>query len=174
METAARFFGPECRICFDAFSLRRRPKLLGCGHTCCSVCLGQIVLDRREICCPWCRQVTHLGGLSVVQLPDDPEALAACSPVSVRLPDSGHYPLPLGTDGPADRRGFRTGEEATQTERIAGAQEEEEERETAMKSSAWTSFCAVLMVAVILIFLLAIVLHNMSCVSKRFSIISCG
>lgn len=177
METFSR---PECQICFNPFSLQRQPKLLECRHTCCSVCLGQMVLNHREVRCPWCRRVTHLSGLSVFQLPDDPEALSAItlahSPVFIRLPNSSCYLLPLSMDEHTYRYGFKTPDGTTQPERLTAGEEEEEAegRDAMMKSSAWTGFCTVLLVAVILIFLLAIVLHNMSCVSKRFSIISCG
>lgn len=176
METFSR---PECQICFNPFGPQRRPKLLECRHTCCSVCLEQMVLNHREIRCPWCRQVTHLRGLSVFQLPDDPEALSAITlahtPVFIRLPNTSCYLLPLSVDEHAYRYGFKNPEETTQPERLTPGEEEEVEgRDAAMKSSVCTGFCTVLLVAVILIFLLAIVLHNMSCVSKRFSIISCG
>ncbi|XP_053507064.1 E3 ubiquitin-protein ligase rnf152 [Ictalurus furcatus] len=174
METFSR---PECQICFNPFSPRRRPKLLECRHTCCSVCLHQMVLNHREVRCPWCRRVTHLSGLSVFQLPDDPEALSAITlvhtPVFIRLPDSSCYLLPLSVD---EHGGFKSPDGTTgRPERLVPGEEDQAEgRDTTMKSSAWTWFCTVLLVAIILIFLLAIVLHNMSCVSKRFSIISCG
>lgn len=176
METFTR---PECQICFNSFSPQRRPKLLECRHTCCSVCLDQMVVNHRDVRCPWCRRVTHLSGLSVFQLPDDPEALAAITltraPVFIRLPNSSCYLLPLSVDEHTYRYGFKNLEGTIQPEHLtAGEEEEVEGRDVTMKSSAWTGFCTVLLVAVILIFLLAIVLHNMSCVSKRFSIISCG
>lgn len=176
METFSR---PECQICFNPFSPQRRPKLLECRHTCCSVCLDQMVLNHRELSCPWCRHITHLRGLSVFQLPDDPEALSAITlahkPVFLRLPNSSCYLLPLSLDEHAYRYSFKNLEGTTQPERLTPAEVEEvERRDATMKNSVWTGFCTVLLVAVILIFLLAIVLHNMSCVSKRFSIISCG
>ncbi|KAI5093155.1 E3 ubiquitin-protein ligase rnf152 [Silurus meridionalis] len=176
METFPR---PECHICFNPFSPRRRPKLLECMHTCCSVCLDQMVLNHREVRCPWCRHITHLSGISVFQLPDDSETLSAVTlahtPVFIRLPNSSCYLLPLSVDEHTYRYGFKNADGTTQSERLTTGEEEEVEgRDAAMKTSAWTGFCTVLMVAIILIFLLAIVLHNMSCVSKRFNIISCG
>ncbi|XP_076838160.1 E3 ubiquitin-protein ligase rnf152 [Brachyhypopomus gauderio] len=186
METFSLGSRQECQICFNPYSLGRRPKLLQCLHACCSACLGQLWRDHGEIRCPWCRCVTRLpAGLSVAQLPDDPDALAVISvtpllpehaPVFIRMPDSRCYLLPLPGDveqtalpGEAscrlDFKGRALGEEE---------EEEEDEEEGLLKSSAWTGFCTVFLVAVILICLLGIVLHNMSCVSKRFSIISCG
>lgn len=177
METFSR---AECQICFNPFSPRRRPKLLECRHTCCSECLHQMVLNHREVRCPWCRHVTHLSGLSVFQLPDDPEALSAITlahaPLLIRLPDSSCFLLPLSADEHAYRYSYKNPDGATQPEQLTAGEEEEgvARRDVTMKSSAWSRFCTVLLVAIILIFLLAIVLHNMSCVSKRFSIISCG
>lgn len=178
METFSR---GECQICFNPFGPRRRPKLLECRHTCCSGCLDQMVLNHREVRCPWCRHVTYLGSLSVFQLPDDPEALSAITlahaPVFIRLPSSSCYLLPPSVDQHAYGYGLKNPDETTQPVLpglTTGEEEEIEGRDTTMKSSAWTGFCTVLLVAVILLFLLAIVLHNMSCVSKRFSIISCG
>uniref|UniRef100_A0A672R778 RING-type E3 ubiquitin transferase n=1 Tax=Sinocyclocheilus grahami TaxID=75366 RepID=A0A672R778_SINGR len=175
------FSGYNCQICFNYFSQRRRPKLLHCQHTCCCECLSQMRLSQRELRCPWCRCVTQIpGGLSVSHLPDDPEVLSIISlshssehtPIFIHLPNSGCYllPLPLDTDEallpgqPACRFGPKS----------VGEEEEEEEEEVAVKTTAWTGVCTVLLVAFILIFLLGIVLHNMSCVSKRFTIISCG
>lgn len=174
METMSR---PECQICFNPFSCQRRPKLLECRHKCCSVCLHQMVLSHREVRCPWCRHVTHLGGLSVFQLPDDPEALSAITlvhaPVFIRLSNNSCYLLPLSEDEHAYRYSFKNPDMMTQPECLTVGEEEVEEREASVKSSPWTGFCTVLLVAIILIFLLAIILYNMSCVSKRFSIISC-
>ena len=42
------------------------------------------------------------------------------------------------------------------------------------KGSTWSGVCTVILVACVLLFLLGIVLHNMSCISKRFTVISCG
>uniref|UniRef100_A0A8B9KZI7 RING-type E3 ubiquitin transferase n=1 Tax=Astyanax mexicanus TaxID=7994 RepID=A0A8B9KZI7_ASTMX len=192
METPSKSSKLECQICFNPYSpQRRRPKLLQCRHTCCSVCLGQMRLNHREIRCPWCRSVTHLpSSLSVSQLPDDPNALSIISltnpsehgPVFIRLPGNGCYLLPLPGDveqtllhgEPAYRFEYKEAGEAGLPEQGLVEGLEMEEEEGTLKSSAWTGFCTVLLVAVILIFLLGIVLHNMSCVSKRFSIISCG
>ncbi|XP_072524997.1 E3 ubiquitin-protein ligase rnf152 [Salminus brasiliensis] len=193
METPSHSSRLECQICFNPYSpQRRRPKLLQCRHTCCSVCLGQMRLNHREIRCPWCRSVTHLpSSLSVSQLPDDPNVLSVISvthpsehgPVFIRLPGNGCYLLPLPGDveqtllpgEPAYRFDFKEAGEAGLPERsLVEGLEVGEEEEGTLKSSAWTGFCTILLVAVILIFLLGIVLHNMSCVSKRFSIISCG
>ncbi|XP_059419609.1 E3 ubiquitin-protein ligase rnf152-like [Carassius carassius] len=202
MDTLSQSSRLECQICFNYFSQWRRPKLLHCQHTCCSVCLSQMRLRQRELRCPWCRCVTQIpGGLSVSHLPDDPEVTISYaglshssehSPIFIHLPNSSCYllPVPLDTDGallpgePACRfvpksigvlnisdgrslvLGDDTGEE--------GMEGMEGMEEVAVKTTAWTGICTVLLVAFILIFLLGIVLHNMSCVSKRFTIISCG
>ena len=54
------------------------------------------------------------------------------------------------------------------------AVEEEPDRRGVVKSSTWSGVCTVILVACVLVFLLGIVLHNMSCISKRFTVISCG
>uniref|UniRef100_A0A4W5M0Q2 RING-type domain-containing protein n=1 Tax=Hucho hucho TaxID=62062 RepID=A0A4W5M0Q2_9TELE len=50
----------ECQICLNYYNLRRKPKLLDCQHTCCSVCLTQMKMSLSELRCPWCRSVTTL------------------------------------------------------------------------------------------------------------------
>lgn len=195
METLSQSSKLECQICFNYFSQRHRPKLLHCQHTCCSVCLSQMRLSQKEIRCPWCRCVTQLPrGLSVSYLPDDPEVLSIISlshssehtPIFIQLPNNNCYlvPIPLDSDGElipgeqvcrfgpksavlnvSDGQGLVLGEDLE--EEVIG-------EEAAFKTTAWTGVCTVLLVAFILIFLLGIVLHNMSCVSKRFTIISCG
>uniref|UniRef100_A0A8C7MLD2 RING-type E3 ubiquitin transferase n=1 Tax=Oncorhynchus kisutch TaxID=8019 RepID=A0A8C7MLD2_ONCKI len=158
----------ECQICFNYYSPRRRPKLLDCRHTCCSVCLTQMRSSQKEIRCPWCRGVTKLpAGLSVSQLPDDPDIITVIAiphasehtPVFIRLPSNGCYMLPLPT---AKERALLPGELAGGGGGGGG------------KGSTWSGVCTVILVACVLLFLLGIVLHNMSCISKRFTVISCG
>ncbi|KAM9774584.1 E3 ubiquitin-protein ligase rnf152 [Syngnathus typhle] len=201
METLSQDSLLECQICFNYFSPRRRPKLLDCRHTCCSVCLSQMRGSHKELRCPWCRGVTKLPpGLSVAHLPDDPEAVAAVAiprisertPVFIHLPGSGCYVLPL--PGPEEHApdllacrflpgGGQKGVAVVSVpeERPLGALLELDEGEgerrvgvPAAKGSAWSGVCTVVLVACVLLFLLAIVLHNMSCISKRFTVISCG
>ncbi|XP_061614109.1 E3 ubiquitin-protein ligase rnf152 isoform X2 [Phyllopteryx taeniolatus] len=195
----------ECQICFNYFSPRRRPKLLDCRHTCCSVCLSQMRSSHKEIRCPWCRGVTKLPpGLSVAHLPDDPDVVAVVAiphasertPVFIRLPGSGCYMLPLPTE--EDRApgllacrflpgGGQKGvavvsvpEERPLDVVLEGEDGEGERRVSgpaaggAAKGSTWSGVCTVVLVACVLLFLLGIVLHNMSCISKRFTVISCG
>uniref|UniRef100_A0A3Q2YRK6 RING-type E3 ubiquitin transferase n=1 Tax=Hippocampus comes TaxID=109280 RepID=A0A3Q2YRK6_HIPCM len=171
METLSQDSLLECQICFNYFSPRRRPKLLDCRHTCCSVCLTQMRSSHKEIRCPWCRGVTKLPpGLSVAHLPDDPVAAGAVAiprayertPVFIRLPGSGCYVLPL----PADEEHAAS----LLLERRAGGPA----AGGAAKGSTWSGVCTVVLVACVLLFLLGIVLHNMSCISKRFTVISCG
>nr|Q58EC8.1 RecName: Full=E3 ubiquitin-protein ligase rnf152; AltName: Full=RING finger protein 152; AltName: Full=RING-type E3 ubiquitin transferase rnf152 [Danio rerio]AAH91974.1 Zgc:110537 [Danio rerio] len=188
----------ECQICFNYFSQRRLPKLLHCQHTCCSVCLSQMRLSQREIRCPWCRCVTQIPiGLSVSHLPDDPEVLSVISvsqssehtPIFIHLPNNGCYLLPvsLDTDGTPlpGQPTCHVGPKSIGVFDVSDGQNHvlghdglgdgmEEEEVVVVKTTAWTGVCTVLLVAFILIFLLGIVLHNMSCVSKRFTIISCG
>ncbi|XP_069766839.1 E3 ubiquitin-protein ligase rnf152 isoform X2 [Narcine bancroftii] len=104
METISQDSQMECQICFNYYSPRRRPKLLDCKHTCCSVCLQQMRSSHKELMCPWCRNITKLSpSSSVSQLPDDPEIIAVISipnasvrtPVFIRLPSSSCYMVPL-------------------------------------------------------------------------------
>lgn len=165
METLSQDSLLECQICFNYYSPRRRPKLLDCRHTCCSVCLQQMRTSQKDVRCPWCRGTTRLPpGFSVSQLPDDPEVLGVIAiphasehtPVFIRLPSNGCYMQPLQPAAPGE------------------AAAEEPERRGAAKSSTWSGVCTVILVACVLVFLLGIVLHNMSCISKRFTVISCG
>lgn len=196
METLSQSSMLECQICFNYFSQRRRPKLLHCQHTCCSVCLSQMRLSQREIRCPWCRCLTQIpSGLSVSHLPDDPEVLSIISPshssehtpIFIHLPNNGCYllPAPMDSDGALlpGQPACRFGPKSIGVVNVSDGQslvlgddtgEEGMEEEVAVKTTTWTGVCTVLLVAFILIFLLGIVLHNMSCVSKRFTIISCG
>ncbi|XP_035271345.1 E3 ubiquitin-protein ligase RNF152-like [Anguilla anguilla] len=203
METLSQDSILECQICFNYYSPRRRPKLLDCRHTCCSVCLTQMRTSQKEIRCPWCRGVTKLPpGLSVSQLPDDPDIVTVIAiphasehtPVFIRLPSNGCYMLPLPV---AKERALLPGDlgcrllAAGQQKGVAvvavpeqqplgvglemGDGEGPERRVGAGgKGSTWSGVCTVILVACVLLFLLGIVLHNMSCISKRFTVISCG
>ncbi|XP_057679939.1 E3 ubiquitin-protein ligase rnf152 [Corythoichthys intestinalis] len=194
METLSHDSLLECQICFNYFSPRRRPKLLDCRHTCCSVCLSQMRSGHKEIRCPWCRSVTKLpAGLSVAHLPDDPDAAAAIphasdrTPVYIRMPGSGCYMLPPPAEDervPAGCRFLPGGGQkgmaiVTIPEQALGAVSEDDNgegqrRASVPKGSTWSGVCTVVLVACVLLFLLGIVLHNMSCISKRFTVISCG
>ncbi|KAG9332109.1 hypothetical protein AGOR_G00173020 [Albula goreensis] len=203
METLSQDSILECQICFNYYSPRRRPKLLDCRHTCCSVCLTQMRTSQKEIRCPWCRGVTKLpAGLSVSQLPDDPDIITVIAiphasehtPVFIRLPSNGCYMLPLPV---AKERALLPGDlgcrllPGGQQKGVAvvavpeqqplgvgldGPEGEGLERRggAAGKGSTWSGVCTVILVACVLLFLLGIVLHNMSCISKRFTVISCG
>ncbi|XP_024248915.1 E3 ubiquitin-protein ligase RNF152 [Oncorhynchus tshawytscha] len=201
----------ECQICFNYYSPRRRPKLLDCRHTCCSVCLTQMRSSQKEIRCPWCRGVTKLpAGFSVSQLPDDPDIITVIAiphasehtPVFIRLPSNGCYmlPLPVAKDRPLlpGELGCRflpggSGQQKVDVAVVAMPElqplglgmsleglEETERRGVGGggggggKGSTWSGVCTVILVACVLLFLLGIVLHNMSCISKRFTVISCG
>uniref|UniRef100_A0A3P8UI66 RING-type E3 ubiquitin transferase n=1 Tax=Cynoglossus semilaevis TaxID=244447 RepID=A0A3P8UI66_CYNSE len=174
MDTLSQDSLMECQICFNYYSPRRRPKLLDCRHTCCSVCLTQMRNTQKEIRCPWCRNVTKLpAGLSVSQLPDDPDVVTVIAiphtseqtPVFIRLPSNGCYMLPLTVT--KERAMGLPGELGCRFLPSGGQQK-------GRKGSTWTGVCTVILVACVLLFLLGIVLHNMSCISKRFTVISCG
>lgn len=166
--------------------------------------------SQKEIRCPWCRSVTKLPpGLSVSQLPDDPDIItviaiphaAEHTPVFIRLPSNGCYmvPLPvtkeraLGLPGELGCRFLPGGQQKGVTVLTIPEQEPlglsmslesvgreagEGERRVPVggggKGSTWSGVCTVILVACVLLFLLGIVLHNMSCISKRFTVISCG
>uniref|UniRef100_A0A3B3UWW7 RING-type E3 ubiquitin transferase n=2 Tax=Poecilia TaxID=8080 RepID=A0A3B3UWW7_9TELE len=174
METLSQDSILECQICFNYYSPRRRPKLLDCRHTCCSVCLTQMRSTQKEIRCPWCRGVTKLPpGLSVSQLPDDPDIITVIAiphasehtPVFIRLPSNGCYMLPLPVT--KERALGLPGDLGCRERRVPGPV-------GGGKGSTWSGVCTVILVACVLLFLLGIVLHNMSCISKRFTVISCG
>lgn len=203
METLSQDSALECQICFNYYSPWRRPKLLDCQHTCCSVCLAQMSSSQKEIRCPWCRSLTRLPpGLSVAHLPDDPDVVTVVAiphasqhtPVFIRLPSSGCYMLPLpvseeralGHYLPGGQQkgvallglpeqqplGLSVSLESVGTE--AGEGERRVPPGGGGKGSTWSGVCTVILVACVLLFLLGIVLHNMSCISKRFTVISCG
>ncbi|KAM9677052.1 E3 ubiquitin-protein ligase RNF152 isoform 1-T6 [Dama dama] len=204
METLSQDSLLECQICFNHYSPRRRPKLLDCRHTCCSVCLQQMRTSQKDVRCPWCRGTTRLPpGFSVSQLPDDPAVLGVIAiphasertPVFIRLPSNGCYMLPLPVSkerallpGDAGCRLLPGGQpKAVAVVSVPAAEQqplqpaapgdaaaEEPDRRGAAKSSTWSGVCTVILVACVLVFLLGIVLHNMSCISKRFTVISCG
>ncbi|XP_067857972.1 E3 ubiquitin-protein ligase rnf152 [Heptranchias perlo] len=119
------------------------------------------------------------------------------TPVFIRFPSSGCYMVPLtvtkesallpGEGGcrllPGNQRKTVTAvlipgeqQQHRQHQMQSGLREEEEEEEgrEGVKTSTCSGVCTVLLVACVLLFLLGIVLHNMSCISKRFTAISCG
>lgn len=172
----------ECQICFNRYSPRHRPKVLDCQHTCCSVCLTQMWAGQREIRCPWCRAVTRLpAGQPVSHLPDDLDAIAFIAiqraehtPVFIRLPGNDCYMLPV-TGG--DELGGPSGGSSSERRKgvaVVALPMGDRERERGRHGASLSGVCTVLLVAFILLFLLVIILHNMSCVSKRFTVISCG
>uniref|UniRef100_A0A2I3GJF4 RING-type E3 ubiquitin transferase n=1 Tax=Nomascus leucogenys TaxID=61853 RepID=A0A2I3GJF4_NOMLE len=180
-----------------------KAKLLDCKHTCCSVCLQQMRTSQKDVRCPWCSGVTRLPPIfSVSQLLDDPEVLAVITvphtsehmPVFIRLLGNGCYmlPLPISKEHallPGDMsccllpRSLQksitvvtipAGQQPLQGKAPQGVAEEEQDRWGMVKSPIWLRVCTVILVACVLVFLLSIVLHNMSCISKRFTVTSCG
>lgn len=133
--------------------------------------------------------------ITVVAIPHASEH----TPVFIRLPSNGCYMLPL----PVEDRGlglpgelgcrFLPGQQKGvavlaipeqqplglgMSLESVGVEAGEAERRVpvggAGKGSTWSGVCTVILVACVLLFLLGIVLHNMSCISKRFTVISCG
>lgn len=53
---------PECKICNIIYhhDADRKPRILQCGHTCCSKCLREMLKDR-TIECPFCKKETTLA-----------------------------------------------------------------------------------------------------------------
>ncbi|XP_048098791.1 E3 ubiquitin-protein ligase rnf152 [Alosa alosa] len=191
----------ECQICFHFYSSWRRPKLLGCGHTCCSVCLRRICRARRELACPWCRSLTLLPkGLSVSELPDDPQTLPLLvrqAPVFMRLPGHDCYLLPLAVDAQAPLLPAELAPCLVRACQLKGVTmvthadnrmldlesggggvgvegEEYQREEQEVEQSRWTKVCTVVLVVIIFLLLLGVILQNITCVSKPFTIISCG
>ncbi|XP_043575549.1 E3 ubiquitin-protein ligase rnf152 [Chiloscyllium plagiosum] len=133
--------------------------------------------------------------ITVISIPHTSER----TPVFIRLPTSGCYMVPLTVTKenallpgesscrllPGNQRKAVTavlipGDQQQQVPRQHqvphGSREdqEEEEGQDGVKTSTCSGVCTVLLVACVLLFLLGIVLHNMSCISKRFTAISCG
>ncbi|CAL4066685.1 unnamed protein product, partial [Meganyctiphanes norvegica] len=49
--------GSACIVCFKSYDdHKRRPRIMPCGHTMCSVCLGRIIRKESKMC-PTCREV---------------------------------------------------------------------------------------------------------------------
>ncbi|XP_041698048.1 E3 ubiquitin-protein ligase RNF152-like [Coregonus clupeaformis] len=183
----------ECQICLNYYNLRCRPKLLDCQHTCCSVCLTQMKINQSELRCPWCRSVTTLPhGVSVSQLPDDPDTMAVISvpspteytPVFIQLPSNTCY-LSVDHQERATVPGEHSGRHllAGQPKGMSPVPVSDEERpglgeeygeEGCCKSSFKTRVGLVVLLGFVLLLLVYIVLYNMTCIYKRFTMISCG
>lgn len=68
----------ECLVCREPYSCARRPKLLGCQHAFCAVCLKLLLCpqdDTWSVTCPLCRQATAVPGGLICSLRDQ-EAVA--------------------------------------------------------------------------------------------------
>ncbi|XP_010828529.1 PREDICTED: RING finger protein 186 [Bison bison bison] len=69
----------ECLVCREPYSGLRPPKLLGCQHAFCAVCLKLLLCvqdDAWSIPCPLCRKVTAVPGGLVCTLRDQEKGLA--------------------------------------------------------------------------------------------------
>ena len=68
----------ECLVCREPYSSARLPKLLGCQHTFCAVCLKLLLCvqdDTWSITCPLCRKVTAVPGGLICSLRDQEAVL---------------------------------------------------------------------------------------------------
>ncbi|KAF2355911.1 Zinc finger C3HC4 RING-type [Trinorchestia longiramus] len=58
----------ECGVCFHVYDEdNRRPRSLGCGHTFCSSCTGEMIKPSKGLSCPTCRTVHDIS--KIVQVP---------------------------------------------------------------------------------------------------------
>lgn len=63
----------ECLVCREPYSCARRPKLLGCQHSFCAVCLKLLLCPQNDswsVTCPLCRQTTAVPGGLICSLRD--------------------------------------------------------------------------------------------------------
>lgn len=78
----------DCLVCFNKYSIYRVPKLLGCQHAFCAVCL-KLILRKEEntwiITCPLCRKNTFVSGGLIRTLPNREEIMDL-----LEHPDSCH------------------------------------------------------------------------------------
>uniref|UniRef100_A0A669QTF5 Ring finger protein 186 n=1 Tax=Phasianus colchicus TaxID=9054 RepID=A0A669QTF5_PHACC len=68
----------DCLVCFNKYNIYRVPKLLGCQHAFCAVCL-KLILRKEEntwiITCPLCRKNTFVSGGLIRTLPNKEEIM---------------------------------------------------------------------------------------------------
>lgn len=68
----------DCLVCFNKYNIYRVPKLLGCQHAFCAVCL-KLILRKEEntwvISCPLCRKNTFVSGGLIRTLPNKEEIM---------------------------------------------------------------------------------------------------
>uniref|UniRef100_A0A8C2U521 Ring finger protein 186 n=1 Tax=Coturnix japonica TaxID=93934 RepID=A0A8C2U521_COTJA len=68
----------DCLVCFNKYNIYRLPKLLGCQHAFCAVCL-KLILRKEEnawiITCPLCRKNTSVSGGLIRTLPNKEEIM---------------------------------------------------------------------------------------------------
>ncbi|KAM9244240.1 E3 ubiquitin-protein ligase RNF186 [Dugong dugon] len=63
----------ECLVCREPYSCTRPPKVLGCQHTFCAICLKLLLCvqdNTWSITCPLCRKVTVIPGGLICSLRD--------------------------------------------------------------------------------------------------------
>lgn len=79
----------ECLVCREPYSGIRPPKLLGCQHAFCAVCLKLLLCvqgDAWSIPCPLCRKVTTVPGGLVCTLRDQENVLARLARPGLEVP----------------------------------------------------------------------------------------
>lgn len=79
----------ECLVCREPYSGARPPKLLGCQHAFCAVCLKLLLCvqdDAWSVLCPLCRQVTAVPGGLVCTLRDQESVLARLARPGLEVP----------------------------------------------------------------------------------------
>ena len=79
----------ECLVCREPYSGVRPPKLLGCQHAFCAVCLKLLLCvqdDAWSIPCPLCRKVTAVPGGLVCTLRDQENVLARLARPGLEVP----------------------------------------------------------------------------------------
>ena len=62
---------PSCPTCYESFDDQDFcPRILRCGHTVCSFCLGNLIRYNTDtICCPICRKTMYLLPAGVAEVP---------------------------------------------------------------------------------------------------------
>ncbi|CAD7684778.1 unnamed protein product [Nyctereutes procyonoides] len=160
---------------FRDSSPSRRPKLLHCKHTCCSVGLQQRRTSHKDVRCLRCWGITKLPpGSPCPSSPTTPRSWRS-SPFGSRpstprassdFPAKGCYMLPLPI---SKERAL-----LSPSRRVVTIPGEHQPQQGGRGDRHLVPGVHCDPVACVLVFLLGIALHNLSCIAKRFTVISCG
>ncbi|XP_007534856.1 E3 ubiquitin-protein ligase RNF186 [Erinaceus europaeus] len=93
----------ECLVCRELYSCARPPKLLGCQHSFCAVCLKLLLCvqdDTWTVTCPLCRKATAVPGGLICSLRDLEAGCLARAALEVRLCPQGLAGLPSAAEQP--------------------------------------------------------------------------